>query len=463
MTTNEFKTLREQLVQQDSARLTDFILNLATSYDDVYQAVKILAQRDDPKALVKSIRARLSGLKRSTRYYTWRDADVLENKLDTVLDLTRDEVLPVQPNKAVELLGAFIELDEYVFEHADDSSGTFGMVFRNAAELFAQACKASGDAKLCAKWFHRLTEKNAYGARDCIFDYAATILSKTYLDALIDDWWQRYAQSNKSNSYDSETLSLSCQLGQVAKSAGNAELYAKVKLEGQTPETFPRVALDVAQFYLDLGRPKEALAYLPKSDHRSTQSETRSLLIKIQDAMGDSSAALENRLHTFKESPSKQAADDYLTHLPAGQRPEAQAQLRAIIDQGDYTWHQKTSYYIDWGDLPTAATIIEANPLAAAAANYYTQSDFAKALGKTHARASTILLRGAVEQTLAQAKSKYYPHAVRYIKQLIELQNSITEWGPLETHTDWFANMIDRHARKSSFIKKLESAKIHLT
>ena len=112
-------------------------------------------------------------------------------------------------------------------------------------------------------------------------------------------------------------------------------------------------------------------------------------------------------------------------------------------------------------DVPSAAaSIIEANPVAASEASYYTQSNLAKAMGKAHARASTILLRGAVEQTLAQAKSKYYPHAVRYIKQLIELQNSIKDWGPLETHTDWFAKMIDRHARKSSFIKKLESANI---
>jgi hypothetical protein len=460
MTHDEFDTLRKQLAKQDSARLADFIVNLAVSNDEIYQAVKILAQRDDPKAVVKSIRARLAGLKRSTRYYHGREGSVLERKLDTVLDLTRDEVMPAQPNKAVELLGAFIELDAYVFEHADDSYGTFGMIFHNAAELFSQACHACDDTDLRAKWFNRLAQTNDYGARDSIFRFAATILSKPDLDALIADWCARNAQTTKSDTYDSKATSLRIQLAQVAKSAGNADLYAQVKMEGNTPEESPLVALNVARCYLELGHPSEALAYLPNDGNRSTQSDVRSLLIQIQDAMGDTSAANGNRLDSFKDAPSKLAADEYLAHLPEEERTDAQTQLRAIVDQGDYCWNTKARYYIDWGDLSAAADLVEANPVAVSDASYYTQSDFAKALKRTHPRAATLLLRGAVEQTLAQAKSKYYNHAVRYIQQLVELEDCTADWKTVERHDDWFPKMMDRHARKSAFIEKLKAAKI---
>lgn len=175
MNHDELNILNKQLTNQDSASLTNFILNIAMTNDEVYQAVKIFAQRNEPQALVKSIHDRLTGLKRDTHYYNWRDSHVLERKLKIVLDLIKDEVLIAQPDKAIELLGTFMELDEYVFEHVDDSYGTFGMLFHEIAELFMQTCRSSDDAELRTKWLKQLTNKNDYGARNCIFDLAASV------------------------------------------------------------------------------------------------------------------------------------------------------------------------------------------------------------------------------------------------------------------------------------------------
>jgi hypothetical protein len=66
--------------------------------------------------------------------------------------------------------------------------------------------------------------------------------------------------------------------------------------------------------------------------------------------------------------------------------------------------------------------------------------------------------RALLESILARAISKYYHHGVRYLKKLDSLAPQLREWGDVEPHIVYRTALLEQHARKSSFWKKLKAA-----
>ncbi|MFT4901171.1 MAG: chemotaxis protein histidine kinase CheA [Lentimonas sp.] len=460
MTDTEIETLQQKLAQQNANDLAAFIVNLAVANEEVHQAVKIFALRCEPKELVKAIRARMAELKRSKRYYNYSQSGELSHKLDTLLDLIQRELIPSMPEKAIDLLGAFIEMDNIIFNHADDSGGNIGMNFRRAAKLLATACETAEATDIGEQWFLRLTAKNDYGARDVIYDLAPQLLSEFALQRVLDSWYARYAEMPQTEAYNSQRHTLEVCIGQVAKATGNAELYAKVWMKGQTPQQKPDLAMQVAEIYLARGDTQQALAYVPKNCTAHGLSKAQKLLIRIHDAMGNPEQANIIRLDYFKQSPCEISALDWLKQLPESKQEVGQLELRRIVDQGDYDLTTRTRLYIAWGDVKAAANAIESNISEADQLSYYTQSELAKALADSQPKAASILLRGAAEQTLKEARTKNYSHAVRYIKQLMQLAESVKIWGDIIPHEIWWAAFRQAHTRKSAFVTKLNAAGI---
>ena len=117
--------------------LADALLDLAVHSDEADDLIEQLIAT--PKENVQRFKNKLSGLKRSRRFIDWRGAAGFARELEMLLQDLKSGV--DDPLTGVELVAAFYEADNTIFEMCDDSSGNIGDVFRyDAKELLCGLC-----------------------------------------------------------------------------------------------------------------------------------------------------------------------------------------------------------------------------------------------------------------------------------------------------------------------------------
>jgi hypothetical protein len=90
------------------------------------------------------------------------------------------------PLTGVELVAAFFEADNTIFEMCDDSSGNIGMVFTyGAKELFVDYAKRCNDKEKIAEIILKVNQKDSYGTRDTLIDCAGECLPEPIVRSMI--------------------------------------------------------------------------------------------------------------------------------------------------------------------------------------------------------------------------------------------------------------------------------------
>lgn len=462
MTHTEFDTLKNKLAAMPPEALAAFIAELAVTSERVREAVEIFALRKNPSKLTAALRKQLQVLERNKQYYHYREARTMVRRLDDWLDRIEQDLVPENPEQAIELLGSFFKADAAIYEHVDDSDGCVGMCYHRAAEIMATASAQAGRPPLAGRWLRDLVQSNDYGVRDHLYDRAASFLAEDEIRALIDSWRTELKTEARGDDFDYRKHSLRVRCAQFARAIPDPELFAEIQLLGEDTNARPMFALDIAELFLDTGRPERARDFLPEPGTNHWNDRMDKLKIRIHEALGENQAAQDIRWQNFCQHPSDLSARKYLDFLTKAEQTEASKRMRAVVDEGDYNWRIKASYYLACGDRSAAADIVESHYEEVLRADYYTQSDMAGLLAKSNPLAASLLLRGATEKTVAQSKSKYYNHAVRYIQKLEALAGRIEHWGDRPSHQDWSATFMEQHRRKSALVDKLKKAGIDL-
>lgn len=462
MTQAEFDALKNKLAAMPSEALAAFIAELAVTSKRVREAVKIFAERKNPSKLTTALRKQLQAIVRNEHFYDYREAQTLVRRLDDWLDRIEQDLVPQNPEEAIELLGSFFKADAAVYEHVDDSDGCVGMCYHRAAEIMAAASTQAGRPPIAGRWLRDLVQSNDYGVRDHLFDLAASFLGEDEIRALIEIWRTKLQEETSGTDFDYERHSLRVHCAQFARAIPDPELFAEIELQGQDANASPLLALDIVELFLDTGRPERARDFLPESTKGHWDGRIDELKIRIHEALGENQAAQEIRWQNFCQHPSDLSAKEYLSFLPKAEQKEALRQMRAVVDKGDYNWRIKVSYYLESKDHRAAAEIVESHYEEVRRADYYTQSEMAGLLANSNPLAASLLLRGATEQTVAQSKSKYYNHAVRYIQKLQALAGRVEHWGDLPSHQEWWSGFMEQHRRKPALVSKLKKAGIDI-
>ncbi|WP_051958069.1 DUF6880 family protein [Desulfobacter vibrioformis] len=132
---------QQKLIDLGPHALADALLNLAVHSEEADDLIEQLIAT--PKENVQRFNKKLSGLKHSNRFIDWRGASSFARELEMLLQDLKSGV--DDPLTGIELVAAFYEADNTIFEMCDDSSGNIGDVFRyDAKELFvdyASRCK----------------------------------------------------------------------------------------------------------------------------------------------------------------------------------------------------------------------------------------------------------------------------------------------------------------------------------
>jgi hypothetical protein len=442
------------LRRQDAADLVAVLLELANDHEAVQARLARMQLADRPDKLAAGFRKTLSGWKRSTKFYGYREAGEFGRMLDGWLDQVARELLPKDPPAALSLFEAFIEADAAWFDRADDSDGVIGDAVRAACRHWLQAaarCETPRDV-----WPERLLklyQADEYGARDELLRRADLLLDEPAQRALVARLESQLSQVLESSpggkSPPMEVFRISGALSLLSESLRDPDVMVRASLR-YSPNPNPVQRQAFARAYLDADRPADAIVWLRDAWGHLDDSR-QDLLADALERLGrfDESSPIRQRM--FERTLSNFDLQRWLEHLPEAARPEAVAHARQLaLCHDDLT--AAAALLLQLGDADAAEARLLAEPGRIDGSDYPRLVPLAKAL-RAHEcpRGETVVYRALLKGILDRAYARAYGHAARYWARLGEIAGSGVDLLPLQSHEDFEAEIRARHGRKSAF------------
>lgn len=438
--------LRKRLIQLGSERLADALLELAARSDEVDDMVKRMTA--SPTENTKRFKAKLAALKRARRFIDWRGASGFAHELEDMLaDL---ETGVDDPEAGVEMVAAFFEADQHIFEQCDDSSGSVGDVFRCAAcDLFVHyASRCKGKARLVDRLLE-LYEHDDYGIRDVLIDAAHRFLPKESLHDLADRLW-KHSEKERQHTYEARHWLLGVEL--VARQLKDAALYERAQRMAW-PELSTSAHIDIARAYLEAGDPKTALSRLEHVQDETFRSSDRDdLLLAIYRKLGDTNKAAEVAWRIFHSHRSKDTLKTLLSVIGKDERELViEGETRNILASARLS-HSDAEFLIESGRIDEAEAYLMDHADELDGNRYTSLLPLAESMEKNGRwLAASLIYRALLNSIMARAVSKYYHHGIKYLKKLDKVAGKINAWREFGDHESYKAALRRDHGRKTSF------------
>jgi hypothetical protein len=445
------KTTRDKLVHLGSEPLADALLELAASNKEAAETVKRMASSSSDDA--KRFKAKLAGLKKARRFIDWSGASCFARELEQMLaDLGAgiDD-----PETGVEMVAAFFEADEPIFNQCDDSSGLIGDVFRcSACDLFVHYASRCADKTQLVKRLLGLYEQDEYGIRDVLLDAAHRFLPKASLRYLAECLWQR-AELEIKHTYKARHWLLVVE--SVARQLKDAALYEKAQRAAR-PELSTSASIDIAQVYFEACDPTTALAWLESVRDESFRSSDRDdLLLAIYHELGDTNKAAEVAWRTFRTYRDKDTLEMLLHVIGESERERViEDEAESILASSELS-HPDAGFLFAVGRMDEAEAYLLSHADQLDGSRYTSLLPLAESMEKSERwLAASMIYRALLDSILARAVSKYYHHGIKYLRKLDSLAPKVPDWKQFENHDSHVAALRQTHSRKHSFWAKYE-------
>jgi len=298
----------------------------------------------------------------------------------------------------------------------------------------------------------QLVEGNEYSVRDGAVKAATAALAEDQLQELAGRFWNQAEQSKSEQQqrrwyYGIET---------VAMQLKDAPLYERACLAIH-PEASSTIQLQIARAYLTCGNPETALDKISVihdlPDH--WQNNKDDLLFKIQAALGNAAAQAEIAWRIFHRSKSEESLTRLLQVIGAGQRETVLQEAKEEICAQKQLIYSDAHFLLRAGLAPQAEAYLLARREQLNGAFYDLLLPLAQSLEQAELLVGvSILYRAMIDYILQRATSKYYHHAVRYLRKLEKLNQTIENWQGVETHAAYAAQLAKAHMRKRAFWEK---------
>jgi len=442
------------LRRQEAGDLVAVLLELAKDHEAVQARLERMQLADRPDKLAAGFKKTLSGWRRSTKFYGYREAGEFGRMLDGWLDQVARELLPKDPPAALALFEAFIEADGAWFDRADDSDGVIGDAVRAACRHWLQAaarCETPPDV-----WPERLLklyQADEYGARDELLRRGDLLLDEPAQRGLVARLETQLSEaldaSPRGESPPTEVFRISGALSLLAESLRDPDIMVRASLRySPNPNLVQRQAF--VRAYLDADRPADALAWLQESWGHLEDSR-QDLLADALERLGRFEESSPIRQRMFERTLSDFYLQRWLEHLPEAARPEAVAHARQLALRHDDLTAAAT-LLLQLGDADAAEARLLAEPGRIEGNDYGRLVPLAKALRDHECpRGETVVYRALLKGILERAYARAYGHAARYWTRLGEIAGSGVGLLPLPSHGDFEAEIRARHGRKSAF------------
>lgn len=400
------------------------------------------------KSSLTSVRARITALKRSHPFVPWRRSSEFADELRDLL-LEAERAID-DPRQGVELLLRFYETDSAVFDQCDDSSGYVGSVYRfDAQQLFVRHAKDCPDTEWLVDRLFGMMEHDDYGVRDALLEVAPQYLSKAQIHRLV----ARMREADAALPEDKRGTRWRVDIETLARVMKDGALFAEARLSYPGP-IYAGCCVDIAKVYLSADEAAVALGWLEKipADDMSRDGERDELLENIFAALGEREKQTEVVWRIFRRYRSTTTLEALLALVGKKARGKIVADEAAAILAAPNFVCSDARFLVDAGEVAQAEAYLVARAEDIDGEYYPGLLPLAEALiGARRPLAATVVYRALTDSILARARSKIYGRAVRYLRKLEKLSQSVHDWRGLPDHAAYVAALRSRHARKSAF------------
>ncbi len=445
---------KQKLIDLGPDVLADALLNLAVHSDEADDLIEQLIAT--PKENVQRFKKKLSGLKRSRRFIDWRGAASFARELEMLLQDLKSGV--DDPITGVELVAAFYEADNTIFEMCDDSSGNIGDVFRyNAKELFVDYASGCADKEKIADIILKVNQKDNYGIRDTLIDCAGEYLPEEVIRTMIA-MLQKRADKEKDEYGKRHHLRL---IESLARQIKDAKLFEKTRI-ASWGNLSTAVLIDIARVYLESGDVETAHSWLKKIPEGEIFQayERDKLLLDIYQKQGDSeklTGLLYQKFSSYHSTDTLQALLDVIGH---DKRDEViKAELVQILASSTLR-ESDAEFLISIGKIDEAEGYLLGRADQLDGNHYGSLLSLAEAMeSKNRHLVTSLMYRSLLVSILERGYTKAYPHGIRYLKKLDKLAATVSGWKAFNHHEAFKEQIIQTHGRKRSFWSKYEVKK----
>ncbi len=445
---------KQKLIDLGADALADALLNLAVHSDEADDLIEQLIAT--PKENVQRFKKKLSGLKRRKRFVSWRESASFSRELEMLLQDLKSGV--DDPLTGVELVAAFYEADNTIFEMCDDSSGNIGDVFRyDAKELFVSYATRCTDKEKVADIILKVNQKDNYGIRDILIDCAGECLPDEVIRTMIATL-QKWADKEKDEYGKRHHLML---IESLARQVKDAKLFEKTRISSWGKLSTAAI-IDIARVYLESGDVETAHSWLRKIPEGETfqEHERDKLLLEIYQKQGDSEKLTELLYQKFRSYHSTDTLQAFLDVIGHDKRDEVVADEVEQILKTERLRESDAEFLIEIGKVDEAEAYLLKRADQLDGNHYDSLLSLAEAMESENRHLVTSLIfRSLLLSILERGYTKAYPHGVRYLKKLDILSEAITDWKEFNNHEAFKKQIIEAHGRKRSFWSKYEVKK----
>ncbi|MBU4318201.1 MAG: hypothetical protein KKF30_13135 [Proteobacteria bacterium] len=445
---------KQKLIDLGADALADALLDLAVHSEAADDLIERLIAT--PKENVQRFKKKLSSLKRSRRFIDWRGAAGFGRELEMLLQDLKSGVN--DPFTGVELVAAFYEADNTIFEMCDDSSGNIGEVFRyDAKELFVDYATRCADKEKIADIILKVNQKDNYGIRDTLIDCAGECLPEEVIRTMIAAL-QKWADKEKDEYGKRHHLR---SIESLARQIKDAELFEKTRI-ASWGKLSTAALIDIARVYLESGDVETAHSWLKKIPEGETFQayERDQLLLEIYQKQGNTEKLSDLLCQKFRSHHSADTLQALLDVIGNDRRDAVVAGEVAQILESSALRESDAEFLIAIGEMDEAEAYILKRADQLDGNHYGSLLSLAEEMESENRHlAASLMYRSLLVSILERGYTKAYPHGIRYLKKLDKLAATVPDWKEFNHHEAFKEQIIQSHVRKRSFWSKYEVKK----
>ncbi len=445
---------KQKLIDLGAETLADSLMELAVRFDEADDLIERLIAT--PKGNVLRFKKKLSCLRKSRRFVDWRGSAGFARELEMLLQDLKAGMN--DPLIGVELVAAFYEADNVIFEMCDDSSGNIGDVFRyDAKELFVDYASRCKDKEKIADIILKVNQKDNYGIRDTLIDCAGECLPEPVIRTMVGTL-QKWADKEKDEYRKRHHLH---SIESLARQIKDAKLFAKTRI-ASWGELSTAALIDIARVYLESGDVETAHSWLKKIREGETFQtyERDTLLLEIYQKQGDLEKLTELLYQKFRSYRSTDTLRALLDVVGHDKRDDVINDEARQILKTDRLRQSDAEFLIAVGKIDEAEEYLLKRADQLDGNHYGSLLSLAEAMESENRHLVTSLMyRSLLISILKRGYTKAYPHGIRYLKKLDKLAAVVFDWKEFNNHQAFKEQIVKGHGRKHSFWSKYEVKK----
>lgn len=452
-------SIEDKLKALDHDSLVDMLVELSQESNDNKKFITSLLATRNPKELYSILNKEITAIKNGRKFIGYYESDAFSSKLYSIQSRIDRYLVKQSPDLALKLCKRLIEIDEKIFERADDSGGYIGCFYDALFETLDKAMANTNEKPDdIADYILEVYFNDSYGNRGSIIDHLKECLTNEVIQSLEKKTpqIQQTQNSKPATTFSSKDIDERIKNNQIihihkkiADKQKDIDKYIKLsEIAGMQSHDICEIAKRLNNDF----RSEEAIQWLSKIADDDQRSNTRdTLMIEAYMLEGDTDKAKTVIWDRFKRHLD---VDDYLHYLKLASADEKEtAKIEALnIARAEKYISKSFEFLHQINEYDAIETLFHERESEVNGSDYYVYRKLSTNLHK-HGKhlVAALLRRKLVESVLDRARSKSYRYAASDLKLSGDYAAEVKDWGDYASHDIFIEKLKTDHGRKYGF------------